>query len=165
MLDFSDKRWTEMEGGYGVKYDPRGALRRLEEGHTEDAWEELWNELHHQGNIGVASYASVPHLVRIHAQRGIPDWNTYALIGTIEIERNNHSNPTIPDWLEGSYREAWEKLLEMALEELTRVDDETTITSILGIIALAKGHRNLGRVVLYFTEDERLEILKQYYGS
>jgi hypothetical protein len=44
------------------------------------AWQELWEELHHQGDVGDASYAAVPELVRIHRSESAVDWNPYALV-------------------------------------------------------------------------------------
>ena len=67
MLSFNDERWERLTGGYKVSFDPRPSLRQLEsQQDTAAAWEELWEELHHQSNVGVASYAAVPELVRIH---------------------------------------------------------------------------------------------------
>src|ERR1700694_4323640 len=69
MLSLDDNRWNNLTGGYRVKCDPRPLLARLEsDQNKETAWHELWEELHHQGDVGDASYASVPHLVRIHRQ-------------------------------------------------------------------------------------------------
>ncbi len=66
MLSLDDPRWSTLEGGYKVIYDPRPALELLRAGgRTEEAWSELWNELHHQGDIGSASYAAVPHIIDI----------------------------------------------------------------------------------------------------
>jgi hypothetical protein len=88
MLGFDDARWLTLTAGYRVPVDLRPLLRRLESGsHVESAWEELWGELHHQGDVGPGSYVAVPHLVRIHRSRGVPDWNTYALVATIELAR------------------------------------------------------------------------------
>ena len=109
MLELDDRRWSELEGGYRVPFDPRPALRQLERGvGLSDAWRELWDGLHHQGDVGLASYAAVPHLVRIHAAHAAADWNTYALLEVIEWERHVDRNPTIPDWLKrgGSGRAA-----------------------------------------------------------
>lgn len=61
-MDFDDIGWAGLLGGYRVPYDPRNALRRLEGGDAEAAWQELWAELYHQGDVGEASYAAVPHL-------------------------------------------------------------------------------------------------------
>lgn len=69
-----------------------------------DVWEELWNELHHQGDIGIASYAAVPHIVRISAEVSNRDWNFYGLLATIEVEPHRKGNPAVPDWLIQDYK-------------------------------------------------------------
>lgn len=86
MLSLGDPRWDELTGGYKVPYDPSAALSRLERG--EVAWDELWEELHHQGDAGAALYAAVPHLVRIGRSSPKRDWNLYGLVSMIEIERH-----------------------------------------------------------------------------
>lgn len=71
LLSLDDPLWPALEGGYGVPYDASLALKALKAG--EDVWHELWEELHHQGDVGVASYAAVAQLVDIcaePAQRG-----------------------------------------------------------------------------------------------
>jgi hypothetical protein len=60
-----------------MKCDPRPLFSQPESEQTrEPAWDELWEELHHQGDVGEASYASVAHLVRIHRTGVVVDWNT-----------------------------------------------------------------------------------------
>jgi len=49
--------------------------------------------------VGVASYAAIPQLVRISEARGRSDWNLYALVATMEIERHRKTNPLLPNWL------------------------------------------------------------------
>src|SRR5262245_27344746 len=118
-MDLDDPRWDGLLGGYRVPYDPRDALRSLEQGENVDAaWDELWQELHHQGDIGEASYAAVPHLVRIHAIRRRPDWNTYALVATIEEAGLRDRNPDVPPWLRDAYDHAWRHLVDLGLSEL-----------------------------------------------
>jgi hypothetical protein len=71
-----------------MAFDPRLALQNLESNvHVKEAWRELWEELHHQGDVGEASYAAVPHIVRIHRKRRLDYWNTYALVAIIELAR------------------------------------------------------------------------------
>jgi hypothetical protein len=66
MLDLADPRWEKMSGGYKVPFDPRPLLKKLEKDQdSTETWSELWNELHHQGDVGEASFAAVPQLVRI----------------------------------------------------------------------------------------------------
>jgi hypothetical protein len=96
MLSFDESRWAELTAGYRTPVDLRPLLRRLEE--VEDpksAWDNLWQELYHQGVVGPGSYVAVPHLVRIHRLRGRADWNTYALVATIELARGRRGNPDV----------------------------------------------------------------------
>lgn len=66
-----EDEWAKMLGGYKVPYDPRPAISRLASDTTnERAWNKLFENLHHQGDIGEASSASVPILVE--TLRSIP---------------------------------------------------------------------------------------------
>src|SRR5579863_1227359 len=96
MLSLDDKRWQNLEGGYRTQFDPRPSLSRLDtDDDTNAAWHDLWEGLHHQGDVGEASYAAVPHLVRIYRKRGVVDWNTYAIVAVIELARDERNNPEI----------------------------------------------------------------------
>ena len=124
------------------------------------AWDELWNELHHQGDIGEASFAAVPHLVRIHELRGVPDWNTYAIAAVIELARDADRNPQVPPDLLHFYEFAWVRLVDIGLRELGQAVDETLVSSILSVVAIGKGQRTLGDFALDFTESERRQLLE-----
>jgi len=165
MIEYDDPKWKKMTGGYRLPYDPTPALRELESGtDVELAWDELWNNLHHQGDVGEASYAAVPHLVRIHKESRRLDWNLYALVSTIETERHRKSNPDIPSWLELDYREALRNLMECGLEDMKTTDDSTTVQAILGAIALAKGSLKLGVLISTIDESEIEEYLNEHLG-
>jgi hypothetical protein len=160
MLPLDDPRWNELAGGYRRPYDPSHALRSLESG--LDVWDELWQALHHQGDVGEASYAAVPHLVRIAKLLPGRDWNFYGLVSTIEIERHRKSNPPIPQWLVPAYKQAMQGMLELALSDLRGAPDRATIHSILGAIALAKGYVTLGALIGHSDYSEIQEILDHY---
>ncbi|SCY28544.1 hypothetical protein [Microvirga guangxiensis] len=153
--------WSGLIGGYRIPYDPRPALQAIEQGKAELAWEELWENLYHQGDVGSASYAAVPEIVRIIAHTEKPDWNTYALISTIEEARLSEHNPPVPEWLEPAYQEAWKRVPELALVHLAPASDETLICSILAALAQAKGQTTLGKLAL-LTERELQEIIADY---
>ena len=161
MIALNDPRWSGLKGGYRVPYDPRKALVALAKGRADDAWRELWNGLHHQGDVGEASYMAVPELVRIHGERGIPDWNTYALVATIEDARQNQKNPRLPPWLQASYDEALRNLANLGLDELRKADADELVCSIIAIVAMAKRQPLLGRFAIAYTDDERQEILER----
>jgi hypothetical protein len=159
MLSLDDNRWNNLTGGYRIKFDPRPLLAKLEsEQNRETAWHELWEELHHQGDVGEASYASVPHIVRIHRTSGIVDWNTYAIVAIIELARGKGKNSEVPTWLEDDYHRAIRELAEIGVADIWRTDEPETVSAILGVIAIAKGLRTHGRFLVEYSEAELLDI-------
>jgi hypothetical protein len=159
-VNLDDDEWARLVGGYRSPYDPREALRILLQGvKVERAWQELWDNLHHQNDVDTASYAAVPSLVHIHELRGVPDWNTYALVTTIELARHNGRNPDLPEKLRDAYEAAWQRLVEIGLRELGAAKTEPLVSCIIAVLAIGKGHRELGRFACDFTESERTEIL------
>jgi hypothetical protein len=159
MLSLDDNRWTKLCGGYRVPVDPRPLLARLEtEKDTSSVWDELWQELHHQGDVGDASYAAVPHLVRIYRKRGVVDWNTYAIVAIFELARKEGKNPDVPKWLKEDYFRAIRELAEIGAEEVFRTDDAVTARAILSILAIEKGLRTHGRFLVNYSDAELLDI-------
>jgi hypothetical protein len=105
MLSRNDRRWSNLLGGRRHQDNPRPALAKSQSGtDVSIVWSEFWNELHHQGNVGDACYASVPHLAGIYRERPTADWNIYAIAGTIEPARTGRNNPEVPAWLGTSTR-------------------------------------------------------------
>jgi hypothetical protein len=163
MFSFEDPRWTTLKGGYHILYDPRPALIRLE---TEESvvviWEELWNELHHQGDIDDASYAAVPHLVRIYDAKSNIDWNFYAIVSIIEIERHRKKNPPLPDWLAEDYFHAWNELVKLALRDFPKAQVGVEVRTIIGALAVAKKQLKLGALIFKFDDAEIAEFLEDH---
>ena len=160
MIALDDPRWRDLLGAYKRPYDVSIALSGLERG--EEVWDELWQELHHQGDVGEASYAAVPQLVRIAKTRSGRDWKFYGLVSLIEVERHRRSNPPLPAWLVEDYRFALEDLLGLALEDLRDAEEPRTVQSIIGAIALSKGQIKLGALLTNLDESEIREILERY---
>jgi hypothetical protein len=152
MLSLTDPIWRQLDGGYRTPYDASTALAQMERG--ESTWEEFWEELHHQGDVGVASYAVIPQLVRISEERRTSDWNLYALAATIEIGRHRKNNPPLPAWLAPSYKSAWEALLKLALADLAGKPDELMLRSALSVVALGRGDVKLGALLNHADTDE-----------
>ena len=159
MLNLNDNRWQSLKGGYRVPFDPRPFLEKFEaEKNTADDWHEFWGGIHHQGDVGEASYAAVPHLVRIYRKRGILNWDTYAIVATIELARAQGKNPDVPDWLAEDYFAAIQKLAQLGLTELERATDPEDIKAILSILAIWKGAHTHGRFLLIYSEEELLDL-------
>ena len=143
MLSLEDERWIEFTGGYRVRFHVRPLLAKLEtDPETAATWHELWEELHHQGDVGVASYAAVPHLVRIHRKRGIIDWNTYAMVAIIELARTAGNNPDMPKWLEEDYLSAIRELAGIGAAEILHTEDPYAARAILSILAVDSNTTN-----------------------
>ena len=152
------EHWSKLTDANGQLYDPRPALKAAEGGHAEAAYAELWDRLHHQGDLGTAAYAAVPELAGQIGRASIPDWRAYALIATVEEQRHRAGNPAVPQWLDDSYRTAIGGLIEPALGHLRTAEGDEEVRSILAVLAHAKGQRSIGAIALW-AEDERLEAL------
>jgi hypothetical protein len=142
MRFIEDTRWETLRSAYRSTYDPRGVLRQLAERPSEAAWNELWNELHHQGDVDDASYAAVPVLAEIHRNSRSLGWNCYALCATIEIERHRKANPPLPAWVKSEYE----------------------IRSAMSVVAIAKGMLGLGALIGSLDDSELQEILDERLG-
>lgn len=159
MISLEDLRWSNMTGGYQTPFDPRPLLKRLEtESDTTDTWRELCDELHHQGDVGDASFAAVPFLVRNYRERGGIDWNTYAIVAIIELARNQGGNPDVPQWLAEDYFHAIGELAEIGTTEVLRAQATEDVRAILSIIGIHKGLRMHGSFLVKYSEEEMMDI-------
>jgi len=159
MISLEDARWSNMTGGYRMPSDPRPMLRRLETEHdTARVWQELWEELHHQGDVGEASFAAVPFLVRSYQERGVIDWNTYAIVAIIALARTQGMNPDVPEWIANDYFQAIRKLAEIGTKEVMEAEAADDVRAILSVIAIEKGLRTHGRFLVKYSEAEMIGI-------
>ena len=166
MIKLDDPIWDTFVGGYRTPYNASPRLQELENGSGETGkiWEEFWNELHHQGDVDVASYAVVPHLVRISIARNLLDWNVFAMVATIEESRLFRKNPSIPKWLESDYYSAIKKLAEFGALNFSRGWPKELTQSFLAVGAFAKDSPNTGRMLIEFSDDEMKEVLEKFFA-
>jgi hypothetical protein len=145
-----DDFWGSLRGGRGEPYDPRPALTALEDGDAEDAWDELWDNLQHQGDIGLASYAAVPEIVRLIASAPSADGRAYGLLAVIEEGhlRGWPSSPAMPEWLKDDYQAAWRAVLGPALRDLATATSDDDVRTILAVLAFSKGQPRLGLIAM-----------------
>ena len=159
MISLGDARWLSMTGGYRIPLDPRPLLKRLEtDNDTSEVWHELWEELHHQGDVGDASYASVPFLVESYRKRRVLEWNTFAIVAIIELARKEGKNPDVPQWIADDYFKAIGNLAEIGAKEVLQAETAEDVRAILSVIAINKGLRIHGKFLLNYSEDELMEI-------
>src|SRR5262245_51078338 len=159
MIGLDDPKWRTFNGGYRMQYDASTRLRELnaDANVADDVWQELWEELHHQGDVDIASYASVPHLVKICKQHCLLDWNLFALVATIESCRLFGRNPQLPEWLESDYPASIKELALFGAQHFAE-DWSTELTqSFLAVAAFAKGCSKTGKVLITFLGEDELD--------
>lgn len=166
-LDLGDPKWEALEGGYkGTEYNASMALKRLELANGAEEikiiYKELWDELHHQGDVGLASYYAVPHLVRIAYEKQYVDYNVLGLVSVIEIQRHK-DNPPLPKTLYPAFNEAITNLGELALLAINQPWNLDLASSALSAIALSKGQIKLANAIQNMdSEDVIDEFLESY---
>jgi hypothetical protein len=147
MLDLDDPRWSALRHAYGDAGDVPGLLRAAAaspgpmEDHEAEPWCSLWSSLCHQGEASTASYAAVPHLVRIASEvTGPIDFSFLALPADVEIARRTGLGPDVPEDLAEAYHVAIASLVDVVALHRNEVWDESMLLSATVALAVAKGH-------------------------
>jgi hypothetical protein len=159
MLPLDDERWNHLHGGYRIPFDPRPWIALLETGNDNRAvWEAFWENLHHQGDLGEASYATIPYVVRIYRRLGVFDWNAYAIVAIVELCRGERANPPVPAWLEEDYSCAIQELAETGAAQFSGLKTVEDVRAVLSILAIAKGARLHAKFLVGYDDAELLEM-------
>lgn len=166
-MKLTDKFWAKLDGGYRTLYDVSVPLIKMEQSGDPAVhaaiWEELWQNLHHQGDVGLASYMALPQLVRITKEKGLVDWNLFALCSIIEQQRHENDNPDLPTAAQKYYQDGLTELNELALETLKTDQEDTLFTTALAAIATCSGRTRLGKALVQLEDEEVLEeFLEQF---
>lgn len=164
MLDFNDRRWYELKDAYGGASELPLLLDKLKsfpryDNHQSEPYFSLWSRLCHQGTIYTASYAAVPHIIKILCSDLESANEDFFLLPTcIEIARLKGDGPEIPADLEDDYYAALNKLPEIALDIISGNWSEVYCRAVLASIAATKGHAELADAILELSP-ENIEIL------
>ena len=158
MLPLDSPRWAELEHAYGSAENTPERLRELKpdsisEGYNEP-WFWIWSALAHQGDIYSASFAAVPHIVRVLSiDPENADFSFFDFPAWVEICRQKKS-VTIPPDLEKDYFAALRQLAPLAAIALnSERDDECYLRGVLSAIAVAKGQTSLAEAILDLSPD------------
>jgi hypothetical protein len=165
MIELDDPIWETFIGGYRLPYNASPYLQALENGtiDTKQIWEEFWAELQHQGDVDIASYAVVPHLVRISIKRELLDENVFALVAVIEERRVFWKNPQLPQWLENDYHSSIKKLAEFGAQNFSKDWSKELTQAFLAVAAFSKGFPNSGRMLIEFSDEEMERNFKEFF--
>lgn len=158
MIPLDSPRWAELCQCYGPASNVPALLTRLAEFPPEeiplvDPWEGLWMSLYHQGSVYPASFAAVPHIIRLGL--GAPDRVThgfFCLPASIECARVV-GKIAVPDDLRPAYEEAWRTMPSLVAACVHREWDDAFGRSALSALALAKGFSDVGQALLDLDPD------------
>ena len=156
-MELEDRTWGLLNGGYRIPYDASKPLRKLKgsisQKERQELFDELWENLHHQGNVGLASYMAVPHLIDICIENKSLDWNFIGLCVAIENCRVSGENPELPIQHDDLYFGSLTKFEKYLLVNLKDINDRTAFRLALALLATVNGQPRLGKAIEMLDED------------
>ena len=166
-MKLTDEAWQKVEGGYRILYDASVPLRQLEQTtnpeKVKNIFAELWEELHHQGDVGIASYIALPQLVRICELKDIFDTNLLGLCCVIEQQRHFGNNPILPNEFQNYYDQGLLDLKDFVLNNINKDLDDSTYTMALATLATCTRRIKLGKAIMELEDRDIVdEFLKQF---
>src|SRR5262245_30565233 len=154
MIPFSSARWRQLEQASGTAKDVPGLLahaviERRPSHRPDTIWFELWSSLCHQGDTYSASYAAVPHLLRIAQLPAFKyRYDPLLLIASIELARLEQRGPAIPEDLVDDYLQAVAAARELADATVGCAWDEESWAAFAGSAAALRGDAVRARAIL-----------------
>jgi hypothetical protein len=165
LLPLDDSRWAKYRGGYRSLYNAVPLIHRLHnDGTSKDFWGVVWNDLHHQGDVGEASYAVVPYLVDYQSRQRDLDAQLFHFCVVVDLSLPENNNPPIPPEIEFSYALAMRKLPVIGTELLRRGCGERDVMGVAAATAVAGGHRLLAQAYIELGCCDALSYLNRLNG-
>ena len=160
MLSLDNPRWSELRHAYGDAADIPALLRTLasstgpKASYQDEPWFSLWSSLCHQGDVYTASYAAVPHIVRIASEASGPvDFAFFQLPTAVEVARQTGHGPDIPEPYADAYHRAITQLVENVAAHRSEAWDQPMLLSAAAAQAVAKGHIDVAEALLNLNAD------------
>ena len=166
-MEFSDTRWKKLNGGYRIPYDASLNLTRLQDTNDKntisEVLDELWENLHHQGDVDLASYLAVPHLINIAVEKNIFSWKLLSLCNTIEQQRQDLVNPKLPEEFKAFYLIGLTNLKSFALGHLNKELSQIDLITALSTVATCNGQFKIGKAIMEMEDEDLInEFLQQF---
>jgi hypothetical protein len=163
MLSLDSPRWSELQHAYGHASDIPALLGQLESvpdsDGTNEPWFSIWSALAHQGDVYSASFAAVPHVVRVLASSPDRAGGVYFHFPAwVEICRQKNGTAVPPDLLP-AYQDALAMLPFLVASAANRAWDDEFAASVLSAIAAAKGFPEIAEATMELTSDVAREVL------
>jgi hypothetical protein len=157
VLSLDSEVWTRLRTAYGDGREVPALLRRVASegvplGYTNDSsgcpWAVLWATICHQGTVYTASYAAVPHLVRLCSEVApVARPHVVQLVVWIEIGRGSPAAPPLPDDLAPGYTTALAELRVVVAECARHPWELRQACWLAAALLVLNGQPQLGRFV------------------
>lgn len=162
-LPLDSERWVELRGGHG-RYDAAPILEELLEGYLplDRFWSLAWAELHHQGEVGNASYLAIPWIWAHYCSNELePDEELVWFVGTVERCRHRGDNELL--------LEAYAKGFQRSLREIAATCAAVVRSShgfhflkgSMHLLAVLAGQDELAELMDLVEEDQVAELIAQ----
>ena len=164
MISLDSPEWQNLKHAYGSASDIPELLRQLDtlpsaDGNAEP-WFSLWSGLAHQGDVYSASFAAVPHVVRVLATSPEVASFTYFQFPTwVEICRQRHGLH-VPEDLASDYFHALKMLASLVCAASVREWDSDFLSVALSAMAVSKGFALIAEAVQELNDDTAEQFLK-----
>jgi hypothetical protein len=159
MLALDSPRWGELTHAYGGASDVPELLRNLKTAppptdYRSEPWFTLWSALCHQNDVYTASYAAIPHIVALAAdkQRAARLEHVH-FIASVEAFRHRENAPPMPADLESGYAASIARAASLVLDCLESDWDESEYKVLLGALAVMRGQYKLGAAIFELEEE------------
>jgi len=167
MLDLSACEWKTFDGGHRIPFDASVILRTLQTSDhpAEEPWNQIWNNLYHQGDVGIASYAALPWLFFIYKEKGWIDYHLPNFAYAVERSRQNPSNPMVPDWLLDEYEQAVEGLALYCLEKRKTHIERNFQKAVILLVAILMKEPQIADLIDYVEIGDEEKAIDAYYAT
>jgi len=151
MISLDSAEWANLNHAYGNASDIPPLLRQLETHPAADAksgpWFDLWSALAHKGDVYPASFAAVPHVVRILSATPSKASNVFFQFPAwVEICRQRNQM-AVPDALATDYFFALKLLASQVCAASEREWDNASLRAALAAFAISKGSALLAEAI------------------
>ncbi|HVI89604.1 MAG TPA: hypothetical protein VM659_14955 [Dongiaceae bacterium] len=168
MLTLTADAWKLLRHAYGAASDIPELLRQLQQhpgprqSRGDGPWHALWSALCHQGDVYTASYAALPHIIRIGTEAVGPiDFSFFLLPASIEIARQRGRGPALPESLADAYHGELLRLALCAHRHVADIWDHHMTRSVSAALAAAKGDIDLAELLLELDDDRIARFLAE----
>ena len=154
---------SHLIGGYKIEYDVVAVVSKLKRDNNADLWDELWENLYHQGDIGTASLYYVVLISDVIEKYNITDFNPISMVVAIELARKKNGFEKLPSWIEVGYQKSIKDISFNVSKNLVNSNDKDYAKCGLALLAINNGLYKLGALIYEISSGDEGMLLEKYF--